>query len=40
MSEIVSLTVDGKERETLAGHADLKGVYDVATVNQLVREMR
>jgi len=36
----VKFLVDGKERETLAGHADLKGVYDVATVNQLVREMR
>jgi len=36
----VKFLVDGKERETLAGHADLKGVYDVATVSQLVREMR
>jgi hypothetical protein len=36
----VKFLVDGKERETLAGHADLKGVYDVATVNQLVRETR
>jgi hypothetical protein len=36
----VKFLVDGKERETLAGHADLKGVYDVATVNPLVREMR
>jgi hypothetical protein len=36
----VKFLVDGKERDTLAGHADLKGVYDVATVNQLVREMR
>jgi hypothetical protein len=36
----VKFLVDGKERETLAGHADLKGVYDVALVNQLVRETR
>ena len=36
----VKFLVDGKERETLAGHADLKGVYDVALVNQLVREMQ
>jgi len=36
----VKFLVDGKERETLAGHADLKGVYDVALVSQLVREMQ
>lgn len=36
----VKFLVDGKERETLAGHVDLKAVYDVATVNQLVREMQ
>jgi hypothetical protein len=36
----VKFLVDGKERETLAGHADLKAVYDVALVNQLVREMQ
>ncbi len=36
----VKFLVDGKERETLAGHADLKGVYDVALINQLVREMQ
>jgi hypothetical protein len=36
----VKFLVDGKERETLAGHADLKAVYDVAAVNQLVREMQ
>ncbi len=36
----VKFLVDGKERETLTGHADLKGVYDVALVNQLVREMQ
>jgi hypothetical protein len=36
----VKFLVDGKERETLAGHADLKTVYDVALVNQLAREMQ
>jgi hypothetical protein len=36
----VKFLVDGKERETLAGHADLKAVYDVAMVNQLVRELQ
>jgi len=36
----VKFLVDGKERETLAGHADLKAVYDVALVNQLVRELQ
>ena len=36
----VRFLVDGKERETLAGHADLKGVYDVALVNELVRELQ
>ena len=36
----VKFLVDGKEREMLAGHADLKGVYDVALVNQLVRELQ
>jgi hypothetical protein len=36
----VRFLVDGKERDTLAGHADLKAVYDVAVVNQLVREMQ
>jgi spore germination protein GerM len=36
----VKFLVDGKQRETLAGHADLKAVYDVALVNQLVREMQ
>ena len=31
----VKILVDGKERETLAGHADLTGFYDVTAVNQL-----
>ena len=36
----VKFLVDGAERETLAGHADLMAVYDVAQINQLVRSMR
>jgi len=36
----VRFLVDGKERETLAGHADLKAAYDVAAVRQLVQEMK
>ena len=36
----VKFLVDGKQRETLAGHADLKGIYDVALVSQVVREMQ
>ncbi|MBV9573558.1 MAG: GerMN domain-containing protein [Acidobacteriales bacterium] len=31
----VKILVDGKERDALAGHADLSGVYDVSQVNQL-----
>ena len=32
----VKFLVDGKQRETLAGHADLSSRYDVAAVRQLV----
>jgi Sporulation and spore germination len=35
----VKILVDGKERETLAGHADLSGFYDVAQVGELVKEL-
>ncbi|PYV61980.1 MAG: hypothetical protein DMG97_41575, partial [Acidobacteria bacterium] len=35
----VKLLVDGKERETLAGHIDLSGVYDVGEVSQLAQQM-
>jgi hypothetical protein len=35
----VKILVDGKERDTLAGHVDLTNFYDVATVNQLVAQM-
>jgi Sporulation and spore germination len=36
----VKFLVDGKERDTLAGHADLKGFYDVATIAQVARELQ
>ena len=29
----VKFLVDGRERETLAGHADLRGFYDIASVS-------
>lgn len=35
----VKLLVDGKERETLAGHADLSSFYDVSVMSQLVAQM-
>lgn len=34
----VKFLVDGKERHTLAGHADLDSFYQVSTVDQLARE--
>ncbi len=36
----VKILVDGKQRDTLAGHADLTGFYDVAAVNELASQMR
>lgn len=36
----VKFLVEGKERETLAGHADLKSTYDVASVAQIARELQ
>lgn len=35
----VKILVDGKERETLAGHVDLTHFYDVAAVNQLMAQL-
>jgi hypothetical protein len=35
----VKFLVDGKERDTLAGHADLSGFYDVSAVSQLLAQM-
>jgi len=36
----VKILVDGKERETLAGHADLSDFYDVSAVNQLATQLQ
>ena len=36
----VKILVEGKERETLAGHADLMSFYEVGAVHELVREMQ
>ena len=36
----VKILVDGQERETLAGHADLSSFYDVTAVNQLVTQLQ
>jgi hypothetical protein len=36
----VRFLVDGKERETLAGHADLMATYDVRQVDDLVRGLQ
>lgn len=35
----VKILVDGKERETLAGHADLTGFYDVQQIADVVKEL-
>jgi hypothetical protein len=35
----VKILVNGQERETLAGHADLADFYDVAAVNREVGQM-
>lgn len=36
----VKILVDGRERETLAGHADLECFYDAVTVDQLFEQLR
>jgi hypothetical protein len=36
----VKILVGGKERETLAGHADLSCTYDVTGVSQMVAELQ
>src|ERR1700758_3460261 len=36
----VKILVDGKQRDTLAGHADLTDFYDVTVVNQLATELQ
>ena len=35
----VKILVDGKERATLAGHADLAGIYDVSQVASLAKQL-
>ena len=35
----VKILADGKERETLAGHADLSGFYEVSQVSELARQL-
>src|SRR5438270_6886034 len=36
----IKILVDGKQRETLAGHADLSGFFEVSAVNQMVAQMQ
>jgi Sporulation and spore germination len=36
----VKFLVEGKQRDTLAGHADLSGFFDVAAVNQLTSKLQ
>jgi len=36
----VKILVDGRERETLAGHADLTSFYDVNAVHDLIKAMQ
>jgi len=36
----VQILVDGKSRDTLSGHADLTGYYDVTAVNQLATQLQ
>jgi spore germination protein GerM len=36
----VKILVDGKQRDTLAGHADLSQYYDVSAVNQLASQLQ
>jgi hypothetical protein len=36
----VKILVEGKERETLAGHADLSNFFDVSGVNQLAAQLQ
>ena len=36
----VKILIDGKERDTLAGHADLSSFYDVTAVNQLATQLQ
>jgi len=35
----IKILVDGKEQETLAGHADLTGFYDVQQIAELAKQL-
>jgi spore germination protein GerM len=35
----VKILVDGKERETLAGHADISGTYEVSQISELAKQL-
>jgi hypothetical protein len=36
----VKILVEGKQRDTLAGHADLSGFFDVSAMNQLTAQLQ
>ncbi|HTC57161.1 MAG TPA: GerMN domain-containing protein [Candidatus Sulfotelmatobacter sp.] len=36
----VKILVEGKQRDTLAGHADLSGFFDVSAINQLTSQLQ
>jgi len=36
----VKILIDGKDRETLAGHADLSSFYEVAAVDQVATQLQ
>ena len=36
----VKILVEGKQRDTLAGHADLSNLFDVSAINQLASELQ
>ncbi|MHB8218395.1 MAG: GerMN domain-containing protein [Candidatus Sulfotelmatobacter sp.] len=36
----VKILVEGKQRETLAGHADLSNFFDVSSINQLTSQLQ
>lgn len=36
----VKILIDGKDRDTLAGHADLSSYYDVSAVNQMAADLQ
>jgi hypothetical protein len=38
--ERVKFLIDGKERETLAGHADIKTTYSTAAIHSLVNQLQ